>query len=55
MNNVLQDKLLQNYIDLTTEEMPEGFQFMNSDASEIFSVCLTKQTAKKYDEIWNNI
>ena len=88
MNNVLQDKLLQNYIDLTTEEMSEfirifkrivtlffrlyplrkrliKFNFLfykifseampASDASKIFSVRLSKQTAKKYNEIWIKI
>ena len=88
MNNVLQDKLLQNYIDLTAEEMSEfirifkrivtlffrlyplrkrliKFNFLfckifseampASDASKIFSVRLSKQTAKKYNEIWIKI
>ena len=33
----------------------EGFQFTDLDASKIFSGRLSKQTAKKYNEIWNNI
>ena len=86
IKNILNDKLLQNYIYLTVEETCNLFRIFENVALlffrlyptrkrlikfnfiiykifveegfeeyKIFSVCLSKQAAKKYNEIWDNI